>query len=298
MIADLGVVAEVQPGKDLTLSIDRRIQYLAYRSLTDAVEKYHAESGAAVVLSVKTGEILAMVNYPSCNPNNRGELLPECFRNRAVTDLFEPGSTFKAFSVASALESGKYTPNTLMNTNPGRLLVENHMVFDDEHRNYGLLTVTGVLKKSSDIGVAKMTLSLPPDNLPNMLRRVGFAQPTDSGFPGEGIGSFPTSLQGWKLVLATMAFGYGVSVNALQLARSYAVIASKGIMRQVTFMKTDVPLSEKRVIPAKIADQILHMLQSVVEFGGTGTRAQIQGYQVVGKTGHSSYSVSLWLLQR
>jgi cell division protein FtsI (penicillin-binding protein 3) len=284
-IADLGTIRKADPGKDLTLSIDRRIQYLAYHELAETVEKYHAESGMAVVLSVKTGEILAMANLPSCNPNNRQELNPVCYRNRAVTDVFEPGSTVKAFSVANALESGKYTPNTWIDTNPGHIKVYNHVIYDDEHVNNGLLTVTGVLKRSSDVGVAKMTLSLPPYSLLNVLKRVGFGQSTDSGFPGEVTGSLPNNLRARPLVLATLAFGYAMSTDALQLASAYASIASGGMMRQVTFLKVDNPLSERRVLSQKIANEILAMLETVVEYGGTGRRAHVSGYHVAGKTG-------------
>ena len=284
-IADLGIVKESEPGHDLVLSIDRRIQYLTYRELANTVQKYHAETGMAVVLSVKTGEILAMVNQPSCNPNMRHDLNPACYRNRAVTDLFEPGSTAKAFSVASALESGKYNPGTWIDTNPGYMKVNGHSIYDDEHVNHGVLTVAQVLQKSSDIGVAKMTLSLAPNRLLGVLQRVGFGQTTDSGFPGEVIGHLPDNLRSRPIVLATLAFGYSMSTNVLQLAKSYAAIAALGIMRQVTFLKVDKPISEKRVFTTKIASEILAMLETVVEVGGTGTKAQVTGYRVAGKTG-------------
>jgi cell division protein FtsI (penicillin-binding protein 3) len=289
VVSDLSMLKKPQPGHDLVLSIDRRIQYLAYQELKNTVALHRAEHGIVVVLSVKTGEVLAMVSVPTCNPNKRQHVSHECYKNRAVTDLFEPGSTAKAFSVANALESGKYKPTSLVDTNPGYLKVEDYVIYDNNHVNNGLLTVTGVLQKSSDIGVAKMALSLAPDSLLNMLKRVGFGQLLQSGFPGEVAGYLPPFLKGRQLVLATIAYGYGISSTALQLAHAYTVIASGGMSRAVSFLKIDphaLPI-ESRVISRSVAEQILSMLQSVVEFGGTGQRAKIQGYNIAGKTGTS-----------
>jgi len=285
VISNLSVISQPQQGHDLTLSIDRRIQYLAYQELKNTVTKYQAETGAAVVLSAKTGEILAMLSFPSCDPNNRQSMKVSCLKNKAVTDLFEPGSTVKTFTIANALLSGKYTPDTLVDTNPGHLKIENHIIYDDEHRNNGVLSVTGVLQKSSDIGVAKITANLLPDSLLDMLQSVGFGLSSQSGFPGEAAGVLPQYLKGRPLVTATVAFGYGLSVTALQLARAYVVIASGGLLRPVSFLKLDKAADSRQVMPKEIANQLLNMLRSVVELGGSGTKASIQGYQVAGKTG-------------
>lgn len=290
----LAVKLQPQVGRDLTLSLDRRIQYIAYQELKSAVTKYQAESGIVVVMVVKTGEILAMISLPTCDSNKRDSMSnPACYKNRAVTDLFEPGSTIKTFSVANALESGQYTKDTLVDTNPGSLKVENHVIYDDEYRNNGVLTVTGVLQKSSDIGVTKITLSLPPESLLDLLKRVGFGRTTQSGFPGEATGVLPAYLKGRPLMLATIAYGYGISTTALQLARAYTAIANGGVVHAVSFLKLNKTQQVQqvqeglRVISQKISDQVLTMLQSVLELGGTGRKARIQGYSVAGKTGTS-----------
>ena len=286
IIANLEVIKQPQPGHNLVLSLDSRIQYLAYRVLKSVVNKYHAASGSVVVLDVKTGEILAMVNQPSYNPNDRHANLDSSYRNRAVTDVFEPGSTMKAFSITSALESGKYTPDTKIDTNPGWMVIDGNTI-NDEHINHGVLTVTGVLQKSSNVGVAKMTLSLPPEHLWAVLHGFGFGERTASGFPGEASGSLINRRIWRPFVLATLAFGYAISVTPLQLACAYAVIAADGLRRPVTFLKlapAQVPAGT-RVIGTKVAHEMLKMLQSVVHPGGTGTQAQISGYTVAGKTG-------------
>lgn len=284
-VTNLGTITKPQEGRNLVLSIDRRIQYLAYNELKNVVEKYHADSGSVVVLVVKTGEVLAMVNMPSYNPNSRAGVLVSSLRNRAVTDLFEPGSTIKTFTVANALNSGKYHPNSTIDTNPGVLNVDGHLIYDNKHTNKGVLTVKGVLQKSSDIGVAKMTLSLGSDSLLKLLRSVGFGESTGSGFPGEASGFLPRNLKWRQFVLATLSFGYSISVTPLQLAVAHAVIAAHGLLRPVTFLKTDKPVSGKQVLSEKVCRQMLDMLAAVIDIGGTGTRAQIPGYKVAGKTG-------------
>lgn len=284
-VTNLGVTIEPQQGNNLTLSIDRRVQYLAYRELKNTVEEYSADSGSVVVLSVKTGEILAMVNLPGYNPNSRVGVPTSHFRNRAVTDLFEPGSTIKAFTIVNALNTGKFLQNSLINTNPGRFEVGGHIIRDSGGVNNGILTVTGVLQKSSDIGVAKITLALPSDSLLNLLRTVGFGQSTQSGFPGEVDGVLPNHLKWRPFVLATLSFGYSISVNLLQLAQAYSVIASYGLLRPITFVKNDKVVLGKQVLSSKVCKQILTMLEKVLDIGGTGVRAQIPGYRVAGKTG-------------
>lgn len=236
-VTSLGVISEPKPGNDLMVSIDRRVQYLAYHELKKAVEEYNADYGSVVVLKVKTGEILAVTNFPSYNPNDRSGIFPGRFRNRAVTDMFEPGSTIKAFTITNALNSGKYHVNSSVDTNPGRLEIGGHVIEDDQGINHGVLTVTDVLRKSSNIGTSKITLSLPRNSLLNLLKDVGFGKSTFSGFPGEAEGILPDYPRLPPLVIATLSYGYGISVSLLQLAQAYAVIASYGLLRPITFFK-------------------------------------------------------------
>jgi len=278
IVANLDTLRAPQEGHDLNLSIDSRIQYLAYTTLQNALPKFNADSGSIVVLDVVSGEILAMVNMPSYNPNARAAHT-EGYRNRAVTDIFEPGSTMKIFSIASALGSGKYKPSTLIDTRPGWMSIGGHIIRDDDYN--GIINLTQILQKSSNIGVAKITLSLPPDNLWNFLTRMGFGSSTQSGFPGEGSGVFVKERLKRPADLATTAYGYGISATVLQLAKAYAIFASHGIKRPVSFLKVDQLPAGEQVIDAKLADQMLVMLQAVAE----GGKAQIPGYNVGGKTG-------------
>jgi cell division protein FtsI (penicillin-binding protein 3) len=285
VVAVLNDTQSAKPGHDLILSLDNRIQYVAYRYLKNAVIKYHAKSGSVVVLNPKTGEILAMANMPSFNPNQRPSHDYGQFRNRAVTDMFEPGSTMKAFSIASALDSGKYTDKTIIDTNPGRLKIGKNLIHDDEWVNHGKITVDQVLQKSSNIGVAKMTMSLPPEHFLDLLRRVGFGERTSSNFPGESPGALAYHDTWQPFVLATLAFGYGISVTPLQLAQAYGIIANNGLQCPITFLKRDTPPQCTRAMDAKVANSMLKMLELVVQTAGTGFRAKINGYYVAGKTG-------------
>lgn len=271
-----------EPGHDLALSIDKRIQFLAYQSLKEAQQKFDAKAASAVVLNIKTGEVLAMVNLPSYNPNDRSGY-DSSYRNRAVTDVFEPGSTMKVFSIFSALDSGEYTPETIVETAPGWWKVGHNWVHDE--LNYGTLTVNQVLQKSSNVGVAKMTLSLPGDQLWGVLHKVGFGQLTDSSFPGEQSGYLIHQDKWNPFALATLAFGYGVSVNTLQLAQAYAVIGNSGKKTPVSLLKLDKPAIAEQIIDPEVAKEMLTMLEKVVAPGGTGSRALVQGYRVAGKTG-------------
>ena len=284
-IANLGVIATPKQGHDLVLSVDRRIQYLAYQELKKTVDKYNAESGSVVVLKVKTGEILAMANFPSFNPNNREGVFIGRVRNKAITDMFEPGSTIKALTIANALNSGKYTPNSIIDTGTGRMMVDGHLVHEHKFHHYGAITVTDVLKKSSNVGVTKMTLSLPNNSLPNLLRAIGFGSSLNSGFPGETTGFLPNCAHWRPHALATLAFGYSVSTSLLHVAQAYAIVASLGVMRPVTFLKQDTAKPGKQVLSSKVCQQLLTMLETVLDIGGTGTQAQIPGYRVAGKTG-------------
>lgn len=284
IVADVGVIQKPEQGQNLTLSIDRRIQYLAYSELAAAVEQYKAQSGSIVVLDTKSGEVLAMANQPSYNPNNPLGQSFSNYRNRAVTDVFEPGSTLKVFSIASALDSGKYTPDTKIDTNPGWISINGNIV-RDEDLNYGVIDVTQVLQKSSNVGVAKMTISLPPKQLWDLLNRVGFGERTQSGFPGEATGSLVNYSHWRPFALATLAFGYGISVTTLQLAQAYSIIAAGGISYPITFLKRDYPPEGQRKMDAHVAAEMLTMLESVIQTGGTGRLAGIPGYRVAGKTG-------------
>lgn len=283
VISEVKQMQQQKPGNDITLSINRRLQYLAYRELLDGVKKNVATSGSVVVLDIKTGEILAMVNQPSFNPNNRVNTKSDALRNRAVTDIFEPGSTIKAFSVATALDSGKYKPDTIIDTYPGWLNVGHHLV-KDEHSK-GPMTVTQILQISSNVGVTKMILSLPPDRLWNLLHRVGFGEETGIGFPGERSGSLVNRTNWPPFALATLSFGYGISVTTLQLAHAYATLANDGVKIPLSLMKLDKAPEGKRVVDSRIAKQMLVLLESVVAKGGTAEAANIPGYHVAGKTG-------------
>lgn len=272
-----------QPGKDLTLSIDRRLQYLAYRELKHAVLQYKAKSGSAVILDTKTGEVLAMVNQPSYNPNNRSNLKNSHLRNRAVTDVFEPGSTMKPFTVAAALESGKFKAGSIVDTSPGYFHIGKFVVQD--HRNYGRINLSTILSKSSNVGASKLALAMSAKNLTDMHSLFGFGFSTGSGFPGEvgGIITVPTEKQ--LVERATLSYGYGLSVTALQLTRAYAAIANNGVMPAVNFIRITEPANETRVLSAEYAKQLRKMLEGVVSKVGTGSRAAVSGYRIAGKTG-------------
>ena len=282
-IKHIELIRKSSPGKDLTLSIDRRLQYLTYRELKRAVFKHKARSGSAVILDVKTGEVLAMVNQPSYNPNNRRQFKGELYRNRAVTDVFEPGSTIKPFTVAAALASGRFSANSLIDTTPGKLKVSGSTIRDV--RNYGRITVARVIEKSSNVGASKMALAIPAEKLWDVHSRVGFGAVSNSGFPGESSGILTHARRWSSIEQATMAFGYGLSVTPLQLARAYAVLANNGRMRPISFLRVDDDVPADQVLSSAIASKVRKMLETVTGEGGTGTKARIAGYRVAGKTG-------------
>ena len=283
IVADVESIRTAEPGKNLELSIDQRIQYLAYRELKEAITVHKARSGALVMLDARTGEVMAMAGQPSYNPNNRSDLKSEHFRNRVVTDVFEPGSTIKAFIIAAALESGLYTPTTEIDTRPGYFKVGNHIIRD--HGNLGVIDVATVIQKSSNVGASKIALSLEPSKLWNTLSSVGFGVTSGSGFPGEASGYLAPSSNWSEVELATIAFGYGISVTLLQLAQAYMVIATDGMLLPISFVKSKEPPQGKRIISATIATQLRAMLAAVVQKEGTGLRAAVDGYSVAGKTG-------------
>ncbi len=285
VIADVALLKKPQEGRDLTLSIDHRIQYVAYRALKEQVEKFHAQAGSIVVLDTKTGEILAMANQPSYNPNNRAMSTHRDYRNRAVTDSFEPGSAMKPFTIVMALESGQYNMKSLVDTHPGYMNVGGFEIRDDFKDN-GIVDLQKILEVSSNIGAAKILLSLPPQKLWNLLRRVGFGETTNSDFPGESTGRLIEHPVWYKSDIATLAYGYGIAVTTLQLAHAYEVLASGGEDRPVSFLKLDNAPTPKQVIPKKVANEVVDMLQTVVTGKeGTGHQATVPGYTVAGKTG-------------
>lgn len=283
IISDVTTVKDQKPGHDLMLSIDKRIQYLAYRELLSGVILNKAVSGSIIVLDVKTGEILAMANVPSFNPNNRKGVKSDYFRNRAVTDTFEPGSTMKAFTVASALETGRFVPTSVIDTSPGWMRVGHNVVKDE--KNNGLLSMAQVLQLSSNMGAAKIALTMPPNELWSMLHRVGFGEYTGIAFPGEQDGMLLKRDTWGQFILATLSFGYGMSASALQISRAYSVLANKGVRLPVSLLKVDKPASAEHVLDAKLTQQVLTLLEAVFAKGGTAETISIPGYRVAGKTG-------------
>jgi len=283
IIEDVESIRAPQQGRDLALSIDRKIQYLAYRELKAALEEHRAKAGGIVVLDARTGEILALVNLPAYNPNNRGRIETNRARNRALTDLFEPGSTLKPFTAALALEAGRVTPDTVIQTGNGRLTI-GAATINDAHPA-GALTVAQIIQKSSNVGAAKLALDLPAQSMWDMFSRVGFGAPTRSGFPGEGSGRL-RPYQHWRPIeQATMAYGHGIAVTLLQLARAYTVFASDGELKPITLLKREEPEAGRQVIAPQVARSVRKMLEMAVQSGGTAPRAQIAGYRVAGKTG-------------
>ncbi len=279
IVRDIKPLEDAEAGRTLALSLDLRVQYHAYRELKTAMQRYKAESGSIVILDVENGEVLAMVNQPSFNPNARSSLEAAFVRNRAVIDLFEPGSTVKPFTLAVALQSGKYTPHTKIDTAPIR--VNNKMISDPS--NLGVLDVASVISKSSQVGITKIALSLNEQDMWNMFHELGLGETTGAGFPGESAGYLPNRRNWNDIERATFAYGYGLSVTPLQLARAYLVIASGGVKKQISLVKRSVRQTQ-RVLDEKVAAQVLQILKRVVT-EGTGRRAKVDSYTVAGKTG-------------
>ena len=283
VINDISLIKSARSGEDLRLSIDLRVQYAAYRALKKAVKKHNAKSGSVVVLDVITGEVLAMVNQPSFNPNDRSYLRQGSIRNRAMTDVMEPGSTVKPFTILAALESGKFSSESLIDTSPGYLKVDYKTFVDPS--NYGELDLSGVLTKSSQVGTTKVALALNPELTRELFQRVGFGEVVGSGFPGETLGNLPAYRKWDPVTQATFAFGYGLSVSSLQLARAYAVLANDGVRREVSLVALESESPSSRVIGVEASRQVRYMLQAASSRRGTGKRAMIDGYSVGGKTG-------------
>lgn len=282
IVEDLEAVKVPQDGHDLALSIDRKLQYLAYRELANAVELHKAKAGAAVVLDARSGEVLAMVNLPTYNPNNPVNLSGRS-RNRAIIDTFEPGSTLKPFTAAAVLQAGKFKPDSRIETAPGHLRIGSAIVRDAHAQ--GLITVAEVIQKSSNVGAAKMALTMEPRDLWSMFNQMGFGSHLNVGFPGEVSGVL-RDYRTWRPIeQATMSYGHGISVTLLQLARSYTVFANEGELRPVSLLKLKEQTVGQQVFSAQTAIDVRDMLEMVTQPGGTAPRAQIVGYRVAGKTG-------------
>ncbi|MCL4104171.1 UNVERIFIED_CONTAM: hypothetical protein GTU68_035033 [Idotea baltica] len=284
VVRDIGVLEEAEPGKDVTLSIDLRLQYLQHRELQKAVALNGAASGSIVTMDSRTGEILAMVNYPVFNPNSPKSRHPAKTRNRAMTDVYEPGSTMKALTLVAALESGEFTTQTMIDTSPGTIRVGKKLLRDP--RDYGEISVSRIVEKSSQVGITKMALALGHEPIWNVFSRFGLGQPPGTGFPGESGGKLPNRPKWHAIEKVTLAFGYGLTATPLQLAHVFSAFANGGLQQPVSLLalEDDLPPG-KPVISASIARQVLAVLHSVTGENGTARKARVPGYQVGGKTG-------------
>jgi len=283
IVEDLGFSKAPHDGKDLTLSVDSKLQYIAFTSIKNAVEKFNAKAGAALVLDVHTGEVLALANYPTYNPNDRSKLTGEQLRNRVITDVYEPGSIIKPMTVALALETKRVTPNTVFDTGAGRIVIGGHAIRDSHPKP--MLTTSGIIQKSSNVGVVKISQLIPPQEMWELYTKLGFGQAPRFGFPGPAAGRV-RPWKSWRPVeYANMAFGHGLSVSLLQMARSYMIFARNGDMIPLSFVKVDEEPAGQQIISPKTAAQVRTMLESVVSPEGTASRAQVAGYRVGGKTG-------------
>ena len=282
IVEDLEAVKVPQDGHDLVLSIDRRLQYLAFRELAKAVDAHKAKAGAAVVLDAKTGEVLAMVNLPTYNPNNPINIKGKT-RNRAITDMFEPGSTMKPMTASAAMQFGDFKPDTKIQTAPGHMSIGPATIHDSHM--HGILTVAQVIQKSSNVGAAKMALSLKREELWSTFNQLGLGTPTHVGFPGESAGILRPYKTWRPIEQATMSFGHGISVTLLQLARAYTVFANEGELKPVSLLKLNESPVGHQVFSVEVANNVKAMLELVVQPGGTALKAQVAGYRVAGKTG-------------
>ena len=283
VIRDYGELEEAMPGHDIKLSLDMRIQYLAYKELKAAVQTHKAKAGSLVILDIKTGDVLAMVNQPSYNPNNRTTIDVAHLRNRAITDVFEPGSTMKLATIAAALESKKYSLGTELDTSPGFLRLGGKSIRD--HRNYGSLSLLEIVAKSSNVGTSKIALDLSGNVVWDMFYKLGFGQNTGIGFPGESVGQLPDS-SSWKpLKVATMSYGYGMNVNALQLAQAFMIYGNGGVKYPLSLIYRENPPEGERVLDVAVSSALKQSMKAVVSKGGTGTRAELALYEVGGKSG-------------
>ena len=287
-IKDIKQIKAPQNGKEINLSIDMRVQYIAYKELKRAVKKHDASSGSIVIIDTNTGEVLALANQPSFNSNDRQQFIPERIRNRAIVDMFEPASTMKPFTVIAALESDKFNEKSLIDTSPGMLKIGDKIISD--HRNFGPIDLETLLVKSSNVGTSKIALNLEIEDLHSLYSRVGFGEFCATGFPGEQSGYLPSHPDSADIKKANLSFGYGVSVSAIQLARAYGVIANNGIKKPISLVKIDQENDKnfsntQKVISPPITKKLINMMERVVSSEGTGRKAAITGYRVAGKTG-------------
>ncbi len=282
-VKELQLLQSARPGRNLALSIDLRLQYVAHRELKAAVQNNGAIGGSLVIMDVKTGEILAMTNQPAYNPNDRSGLRSAALRNRAMTDLFEPGSTMKPLAVMAALETGRFTPESTINTSPGYTQVGRKTLLDPV--DYGTLTLSQVIAKSSQVGMTKLALDLEPSTVRNMYRRLGLGQGVGTGFPGEAVGLLPNYQKWQPIQRATFAFGYGLNLTAMQLVQAYSVVASGGISRTPSLVRVDGPTEGEKVVDEDLAQEVTKMLRRAVSTEGTASLAEIPSYPVAGKTG-------------
>jgi cell division protein FtsI (penicillin-binding protein 3) len=299
IVEDVESIRSAQDGRDLALSIDGKLQSLAFGALQGAVEQHRAKAGALIAIDVRSGEVLALVNVPSFNPNNRARLTGAQLRNRVITDLFEPGSTLKPFTIAAALESGAATPETVVATAPGKLTLAHHTIRDVHPA--AAMSVAQILQKSSNVGSAKLALALPPETLWHLYQQVGFGQPPQLEFPGAAGGKL-RPYRNWRPIeQATMAYGHGISVSLAQLAHAYTIFARDGELVPLTLVKRGVQAGGERVISPDTARAVRAMLELAVQPGGTGPRARIMGWRVAGKTGtahkldHGGYAADKYL---
>lgn len=284
LIKDVQVVKNAKAGKAMALSIDLRLQYLAHSELRNVVHEYGAKAASLVMVDVKTGEILAMANQPTYNPNNRRNLQPAAMRNRAMIDVFEPGSTVKPFSIAAALGTGKYQPDSVVNTLPGWMRIGRYTIRDVSRG--GMLSLTGILMKSSNVGISKIALDIGAEPVYAVMQQAGFGQDTGLGFPGERVGNLPNHRKWRDAETASLAYGYGLSVTAVQLAHAYAVLGNQGVNVPLSLLRLDQTQDGVQVIDKQISATVLQMLRAVVEEeGGGGARAKVPGYHVGGKSG-------------
>ncbi len=284
LIKDVQVVQNAKAGKAMALSIDLRLQYLAHSELRNVVQEYGAKAASLVMIDVKTGEILAMANQPTYNPNNRRNLQPAAMRNRAMIDVFEPGSTVKPFSIAAALGTGKYQPDSVVNTLPGWMRIGRYTIRDVSRG--GMLSLTGILMKSSNVGISKIALDIGAEPVYAVMQQAGFGQDTGLGFPGERVGNLPNHRKWRDAETASLAYGYGLSVTAVQLAHAYAVLGNGGVNVPLSLLRLDRTQDGVQVIDKQISGTVLQMLRAVVEEdGGGGARAKVPGYHVGGKSG-------------
>ena len=283
LVRDLEVLREARPGGELTLSIDQRLQYMAYRELKAAVAEHDADGGVVVMMDARTGEVLAMANQPSYNPNNRAGLDPRGLRNQAIVDVFEPGSVMKPLAMAAIMESGEFPRDVVVDTSPGWMRIDRFTIRDI--RNYGKLDLAGILEKSSNIGMSKLVLELDDPLVPDLYRRLGLGQSPETGFPGESTGTLPAPVRWSRSQWAALSYGYGLSTSALQLASAYTAIANGGERLPPSLLKLPEPPPGEPVIDRGVAHDLLRIMEESVQPTTGARRAMVPGYRVAGKTG-------------